>query len=78
MQTECKVEAKVIGKWIKQTFFRNQIPYLSLEFRDATPKYYDMRVSMAFWNACDKGDELLVTMYMHSNGLWYPDKEILI
>jgi len=65
-------EAKVIGKWIKGIVWKR--PYLSIEFTGGLldPKYFDLRVSMAFWHAAKEGSLIIVSMKQNENGLWYP------
>ena len=68
-----KINAKVIGKWIKGNLWKR--PKLSIDFvdNDMTPKFYDLPVTMAFWNACEKGSKITVTMeYDKTDKLWYP------
>lgn len=64
-------EAKVIGKWIKGVIFKQAM--LSLDFinNDTEPKYYDLPVRMAFWNAAKVGDKITVTMELKSDKFWY-------
>ena len=68
-----KINAKVVGKWIKGNFWKR--PKLSIDFvdNDMTPKHYDLPVTMAFWNACEKNTKITVIMeYDETDKLWYP------
>lgn len=70
MKEQKKLKAKVTGKWIKGTIWKR--PHLSLEFvENMNPKYYDLPVKMAFWNAVKKGTHVVITIELDDDGLWY-------
>ena len=63
--------AKVISKWMKGVIWKR--PYLSVELIDVVPKHCDLLVRMAFWNAVEKGTDIMVKMELcKDDGLWYP------
>ena len=73
MTEKMKVDAKVIGKWIKKGWISEKA-MLSIEFLDAwEPRYYDLPVKRALWYAVEIGSEITVTMEKHEfDGLWRP------
>lgn len=68
-----KVNAKVIGKWMKGIIFKT--PMLSVDFikNEINPRYYDLPVTMAFWNAAKIEDKVVISMELNEkDNLWYP------
>ena len=70
------IRAIVIGKWIKKGWI-SRSPMLSIEFcdkkLDISPKYYDMKVSMAFYTVCSVRDVLSIPFYYNGDmDKWYP------
>ncbi len=67
-------KAKVVGKWIKGSFWKR--PMVGLKFELLAfegDKYLDVPAgSMAKWHDFNVGDRIDVKMSRETDGFWYP------
>lgn len=69
-----KVNAVVVGKWLKKGWFSEKA-MLSIRVDSLKQPYHDIEAKRAFWFSCEKGTQVSVSMIKDDNDLWYFQNE---